>query len=132
VVNVPKGLKADLQNTAWEVSGGWVLTGEDASYTGVIPKRPFDPLKGDWGAFQVVGRYAELSVDPEAFPNFANPNNAASDAKSWAAGLNWYLNRNIRLNASYSYTRFTGGNGPGATVTAQPEKVFFTRVQLAF
>jgi phosphate-selective porin OprO/OprP len=132
VVNVPKGLKADLQNTAWEVSGGWVLTGEDASYTGIIPKRPFDPFKGDWGAFQVVGRYAELSVDPATFPNFANPNNSASDAKSWSAGLNWFLNRNIRLNASYAYTRFTGGNGPGATVTAQPEKVFFTRVQLAF
>ena len=25
---------ADLQNTAWEISAGWVLTGENASYTG--------------------------------------------------------------------------------------------------
>jgi phosphate-selective porin OprO/OprP len=132
VVNVPKGFKADLQNTAWEVSGGWVLTGEDASYTGVMPKHPFDPAKGDWGAFQVVGRFAQLNVDPATFPNFANPANSASEAKAWAAGLNWCLNRNIRVNASYYYTTFEGGNGASATVTKQPEKVFFTRMQLAF
>jgi phosphate-selective porin OprO/OprP len=132
VVNVPKGFRADLQNTAWEVSGGWVLTGEDASYTGVIPKHPFDPLKGDWGAVQVVGRFAELDVDPATFPNFANPANSASAARAWATGLNWVLNRNIRISASYSYTTFTGGTGASATVTKQPEKVFFTRVQLAF
>jgi phosphate-selective porin OprO/OprP len=132
VRNVPKGLTADLQNTAWEVSAGWVLTGEDASYTGIVPKHPFDPRKGQWGAFQVVGRYAELHVDPDTFPNFADPGVSASDARSWAAGLNWFLNSNIRVNASYSHTDFTGGNGPKATVTKQPEQVFFTRIQLVF
>jgi phosphate-selective porin OprO/OprP len=127
---------ADLQNTAWEISGGWVLTGEDATFNGVTPKHPFDPRNCQWGALQVVGRYADLAIDNAAFPLFANPA-SASEARSWAVGLNWYLNRNIRVNASYSHTSFTGGAGgspstaPGS-VSSHPEDVVFTRVQLSF
>ena len=55
-----------------------------------------------------------------------------ADARAWSVGLNWYLNRNIRVNASYSHTSFTGGHGPTATVTAYPENVLFTRIQLSF
>jgi phosphate-selective porin OprO/OprP len=132
VRNVPADLTAELRNTAWEISSGWVLTGEDASYNGIVPKRPFNPRNGDWGAFQIAGRYAQLHVDPDAFPDFSNPGVSASQARSWAVGMNWYLNRDIRINASYSHTAFAGGNGPNATVTKQPEQVFFTRVQLVF
>ncbi len=125
-----------LEHTAWQVTGSWVLTGEDASYAGVTPKNPFDPRNGNWGAFQLVGRYEQLDIDDDAFPLFANPATSASKAKAWSAGLNWYLNKNIRLNGSYSHTTFSGGGGAGATapaaVTRQPESVFFTRLQLAF
>jgi phosphate-selective porin OprO/OprP len=131
---------ADLQNTAWEISGGWVLTGEDASFTGVTPRHPFDPRNGQWGALQLVARYAELNVDKAAFPFFADPKASASGAQAWSVGLNWYLNKNIRVNGSYSHTAFTGGGtATGATalsapgsVTSHPEDVFFTRVQLSF
>ena len=123
---------ADLQNTAWEISGSWLLTGEDAAYSGVTPRHPFDPRNGGWGAWQLVARYAALDVDNAAFPKFANPKTSASAAWEWSAGVNWYLNKNIRLNASFSRTTFTGGNGTGSTVTKQPENAFFTRAQLAF
>jgi phosphate-selective porin OprO/OprP len=128
---------ADLKNTAWEISGGWVLTGEDASFNGVTPRHPFDPRNDGWGAVQLVARYEELNVDKAAFPNFANPATSASAAQAWAVGLNWYLNKNIRVNASYSRTTFTGGGTTAATtapnvVASHPEDVFFTRVQLAF
>ncbi len=130
---VAKGAaKTDLRNRAWDVTAGWVLTGESASYTGITPAHPFDPRKGQWGAVQIVGRYADLDVDNKAFPVFANPNTAASSAHAWSAGVNWFLNKNIRVNASYSHTIFAGGNGTGATVTKNPEDVFFTRVQLVF
>jgi phosphate-selective porin OprO and OprP len=129
-------VNADLHNTAWEISGGWVLTGENATFAGVTPLHPFDPHIGQWGALQVVARYAELNIDDAAFPLFANPGTSASAAQAWSAGLNWYLNKNIRLNASFSHTTFTGGGGAGtvspAIVTRQPENVFFTRIQLAF
>jgi phosphate-selective porin OprO/OprP len=137
VENTTSHATADLKNTAWEISGGWVLTGEDATFNGVTPKHSFDPRNGGWGALQVVGRYAELDVDKAAFPNFANPVTSASGAQAWAVGLNWYLNKDIRVNASYSHTTFTGGGTTAATtapnaIASHPEDVFFTRVQLSF
>ncbi|MFZ0828771.1 MAG: porin [Verrucomicrobiia bacterium] len=127
--------RAYLHNTAWEVSGGWVLTGESASFAGVTPLHPFDPHNGQWGALQVVGRFEELNIDTAAFPAFANPAASASAAQAWSAGLNWYLNKNLRINGSFSHTTFTGGgtgtSAPGV-VTHQPENVFFTRIQLSF
>lgn len=124
-----------LRNTGWQVAAGWVLTGEEATFHGVTPRKPFDPRAGKWGAFQVVGRYAELEIDDAAFPLYANPA-SASGAQAWAAGLNWYLNKNLMLKASYSRTTFTGGGGAGTTppasVTRQPEQVLFTRMQLSF
>jgi phosphate-selective porin OprO and OprP len=128
-----------LQNTAWEVSAGWVLTGEDAGYNGVTPLHPFSLHNGNWGAWQIVARYANLDVDDNAFKDgFASSSTtgtftaSASEARVWSIGLNWYLNRNIRLNTSYSRTDFTGGTGAGATITKQPENILFTRIQLAF
>jgi phosphate-selective porin OprO/OprP len=130
---------AELQNTAWEISGGWVLTGENATFAGVTPKHPFAPHNGQWGALQVVGRYEELNIDNDAFPFFANPAASASEARAWSVGLNWYLNQNIRVNASFSQTSFTGGNATGSAANTAPgsvadhtENVFFTRVQLCF
>jgi phosphate-selective porin OprO/OprP len=127
---------AGLENKAWQISGSWVLTGEDASYAGVVAKNPFDLKSGHWGAFQLVGRYAELDVDNAAFPVFSNPSTSASGAQAWSVGLNWYLNRDIRVNSSFSRTIFKGGGGAGATapatITRQPEEVMFTRLQLLF
>jgi phosphate-selective porin OprO and OprP len=129
---------ADVHNNAWEVSGGWVLTGEDASYNGVTPLHNFDPRNNDWGAWQIVARFAELNVDNDVFTSgLANPKASANEAQAWAFGLNWYLNKNIRANVSFSHTTFngyTGGQPKSGTlvVPAQDENVLFTRLQLAF
>ena len=130
----------DLQNTAWEITGGWVLTGEDSTYNGLIPKHPFDLHNGGWGAWQLVARYGELSVDDNAFVGatnirLADPTKNADGAQAWSIGLNWYLNKNIRANLSYSRTTFSNyGNNRFATGTtlAQPENVLFSRLQLSF
>jgi phosphate-selective porin OprO and OprP len=126
-----------LDNTAWQIAAGWVLTGEEAPYSGpVSPRHPFNPLNGNWGALQLVARYAELHIDDDAFPEFANPALSARSAQEWAVGLNWWLNRNVRVNTSFSHTTFNGGGGAGASapaaITRKDENVLFTRVQLAF
>ncbi|HEX3889949.1 MAG TPA: porin [Verrucomicrobiae bacterium] len=125
----------DLQNTAWEISAGWILTGETASYNGITPAHPFNLKDGQWGAWQIVARYADLDIDNAAFAA-ATPFAAAgsaSEAKAWSVGLNWYLNRDIRVNASFSRTTFErGGTAAPTAIVAQPENVFFTRIQLAF
>jgi phosphate-selective porin OprO/OprP len=127
---------ARLNHTAWHVAGSWVLTGEDASFTGIVPRHPFNPRKGGWGAWQLVARYSQLDIDPDAFPLFSNPDTSADSAKEVSVGLNWYLNRNIRFGTSFAHTEFEGGGGSGAgapaSVTRQDENVFFTRIQLAF
>ncbi|HEV2692559.1 MAG TPA: porin [Verrucomicrobiae bacterium] len=130
----------DVQNTAWEVTGSWVLTGEDASYNGVTPLHPFDPRINQWGAFQLVARYAGLDIDSDVFSGtsvtqLADPTKNASGAQAWSVGLNWYLNKNVRANLSYSHTAFdTFGASKIAAgnVGAQPESVIFSRLQLAF
>lgn len=127
----PTPASADIHNTAWEVTGGWVLTGENATYNGVNPRHPFDPLSNSWGALQLVGRFAQLHIDDDAFPLFANPTLSASGASAWSVGLNWYLNRNIRANLSFSHTWFAG-EATANPVTAKDENVLFTRMQLAF
>ena len=124
----------DLRNNAWEVAAGWVLTGEDATYNGVTPRHPFNLHGGGWGAWQIVARYAELDLDDAAL-NFASAG-SASKAKAWSAGLNWYVNRDIRVNASFARTTFDDIGGTGgtsnATITRQAENVIFTRIQISF
>jgi phosphate-selective porin OprO/OprP len=128
----------DVQNHAWEVAGSWLLTGEEASYNGITPRQNFDPRLNQWGAWQVVARYAELNVDSDVFKgssvntSLANPNVSADSAQAWAVGLNWYLNKNIRADLSFSHTTFGGYTGPKTGVAAQSENVLFTRIQLAF
>jgi len=129
---------ARLENAGWQVSGSWVLTGEDAGYAGaVIPRHAFNPLEGGWGAWQLAARYAELDIDRTAFPLFSDPSTSAHSADTWSVGLNWYLNRNVMMKTSFSHTAFHGGGASSSTtppgiVTRKDENVLFTRMQLAF
>jgi phosphate-selective porin OprO and OprP len=124
---------ADLQNTGWEVTASWLLTGEDASYGAITPNKPFDLRKNQWGALQLVARYGELDIDNRAFKGsvYADPTKSATGAQTWSAGLNWYLNKSIRANASFSHTEFDGPVTSG-NVAYKPENVVFSRLQLAF
>jgi phosphate-selective porin OprO and OprP len=123
------------RNTSWQIEGTWVLTGEDASYKGVTPKKNFDPHGGGWGAFDLVARYGVLDIDDDVFAgprSFASAANSASKARSWGVGLNWYLNRNIRAAVNYFHTDFQGGETGSNLVPKQNEQVFLTRLQLSF
>jgi phosphate-selective porin OprO and OprP len=122
--------EGDLQHRAWQIVGGYVLTGEDSSYRGVNPKKPFSLASNQWGALELVARYSHMELDDETFPNFANPATSASEADAYSFGLNWYANRNIRTSLNYIHTEFEGGEA--GTVTREDENAILTRVQLAF
>jgi phosphate-selective porin OprO and OprP len=130
------GLKAELQNKAWQVAAGYVLTGEKSSYAGVVPATNFDWSKGTWGAFEVTARLANLTVDDSAFPLYASPAASASEATAFGLGLNWYLSKAVVFKLDYYQTNFDFPPGAPAVsstpVLRQDEKSFITRFQLAF
>lgn len=123
-------LQTRADNRGWQVQGSWFLTGEDNSFRTVSPLHPFTLSEGGWGAFQAVARINQLTVDDRLFPLFANSDSSVSKATEWSVGLNWYLNRLVRLSADYSQTHYQGGGKNPAT--AQDEKAFISRVQLSF
>jgi phosphate-selective porin OprO and OprP len=124
------GLRATFDHRAWQLSGGVVLTGEAASYRGVLPGHPFTLGEAGWGALELTARYGRLDIDDDVFPLFADPAAAASAARSWGLGLNWYLTDNLKLVANYDHTTFDGG-APG-NLDREDEQAFFTRAQFSF
>ena len=125
------GAREALDHRAWQLTAGWVITGEDASYRGVArPNHPFTVGSAGWGAWELVARYGELDIDDDAFPVFADPNAVARNAQAWGLGVNWYLTSNFKLVANYTQTQFDGGAAAGAD--REDEKAFFTRAQFSF
>ena len=122
---------ATVNNNTWQVSASYVLTGEENTWKGIKPLNPFSLANNTWGAVEVAGRIGQLTLSDELFPSFATAA-SAKRASSWGAGLNWYLNRNIKVNLDYEQTHFRGGSTKGGAVTAQDEQIIFSRVQFGF
>jgi phosphate-selective porin OprO/OprP len=119
-----------LTNQAWQVSGGWVLTGERESYTSVSPDHPLDGSKsGGLGALELVARYGVLTTDAAAFPTFADPATQARRARAAGVGLNWRLTRGLLFAADYERTQL---DGPDAATVRHTEHAVLTRLQLGF
>jgi phosphate-selective porin OprO and OprP len=119
-----------LTSQAWQVSGGWVLTGERESYTGISPDHPLDGTKaGGLGALELVARYGVLQTDPSAFPLFADPATQPRRARAAGVGLNWRLTRGIVFATNYERTQLDGTAEASARST---EHAVLTRLQLGF
>jgi phosphate-selective porin OprO/OprP len=128
--DVVKGTVSEtLDHRSWQVAASWVLSGGEPTFRSVNPKKVFDPAAHTWGAWEVKARYSRLDLDDATFPLFANPATAIRSESSLGAGLNWYLNRNLRLLFDYEQTTFEGG---AATGDREDEKIFFSRFQIQF
>lgn len=130
VINKTK--TAHVRNEAWNLAGSFVLTGEKNSYAGVRPRNSFEPNRGfvHLGAVELALRYSQVTIGSNAFPVFANPNTAAQQADERGIGLNWYLNRFVKLTTDYEHTTFRM-----SLRTIKPlhnEDVLMSRIQLAF
>jgi phosphate-selective porin OprO/OprP len=117
--------------SAWQLAGAWVITGESTSWRGVLPSRSFDLEHGGAGAFEIVARYSRLNLDRDLFDGNAFLNGAlyAQDTKEWAIGLNWYLNRFVKLAFDYEHTDFSNASGNSDNPS---EGAFLTRLQLSY
>ncbi|HEY0947192.1 MAG TPA: porin [Opitutaceae bacterium] len=132
VRNTATGARSELQHDAWQVAAGYVLTGEDASYNGVVPRESFNPTAGTWGAFEVVGRVASLDLDDATFPIFASAATSATEVTSFGVGVNWYLTKSLRATVDYFQSDFKTQLTPTSALLRQDEKAVITRLQVAF
>ena len=121
-----------LTNEAWQTTGSVMLTGEHNAYSGVRPTHAFEPQKGvrHLGAFELALRYSQVRVDPHAFTTFANPKSSAQEATEIGYGLNWYLNKHVKLTTDYEHTVFKMSSS--SVTPLHNENVLMNRVQLAF
>ena len=127
--DVRQGLTRDsVQNRAWQLSTSYVLTGEPASQR-IVPRRALDPKSGGWGAVELTARYHTLELDEDFLTRWSTPANGVELARAWDTGVNWYLNRGVKLTAEYQEVRFRGGATDGDRPT---ERGVLTRVQVGF
>jgi phosphate-selective porin OprO/OprP len=146
------GTKRTLNHDAWQIAASYLITGEDASFKGVKPKRDFDLDKGGWGAWELVARYHELNLDPDTFRNkagtsyssniYADLSKSVKSAHSYDLGVNWYLNQDVKVALNYLHTTFDGGDivkgqtsidAAGTRVRdREDENAVFARFQIAY
>lgn len=152
--NIVSGTHKTLNHNAWNIGATYVLTGEDNSFKGIKPKNNFDLDKGTWGAWEVGLRYSALNLDDDTFkaPDgtgykgeakdvaSATTANAYSDrsvsaksAKTWTAGINWYLDQNTKFALNYLDTSFDGGAGSLSSLKdRKDERAIFGRLQISY
>jgi len=155
-------VKADV-NT-WYAEALWLVTGEkwaDSYKKGVFgsikPKNEFDLDKGNWGAWQLGLRVDGFNVKNTEIQGSNNSRfqgstvksggstdsfnalgqGAEGGAKSYTAGINWFINPNAKVLFNYTYTKFDYAFTPidiaGGTRTAlDDEKVVTVRTQFMF
>ncbi len=117
---------SEVTHTAWEVTGSYVLTGEPTSDRGVVPSRPFDPVRHQLGALQVAARHSRINLDPATFTlglASANSNRTAS-----ATGVAALLYANQYVKYVFSFERTVFDDDPHSK--RPPEHALVFRVQL--
>jgi phosphate-selective porin OprO/OprP len=97
---------ASPTNTAWEITGAFVLTGESASERGVVPSQPFDPSLRHFGAVQIMARYSRLDVDPSVFANGLAGAGASQTAGAAGVGVALYANQAVKFVLTFERTAF--------------------------
>ena len=125
VSNTTTSRTNDVSNTAWEVTGSAVLTGEPVSERGVVPTHRFEPSMHEWGAVQMVVRYSRLTVDPDAFAEGLAAEHASHSASATGVSVNWYFSSHVKYILSFERTVFD--EDPKAR--RAPEHALILRVQ---
>lgn len=98
----------DIDMDGWYIAITWIVTGEDKPLENRIkPNAPFDIEKGDWGAFELAFRVAQLSVDDDIFDlGIASAAANSNEVLTITFGVNWYLTRNFRVSPNIVFERY--------------------------
>ena len=130
----------------WTVEGSWILTGETRTYTPAglaetqagfgapVPSRPFS-LNGDsWGTWEVSARYSDTNLNWNT-TQLASTTQLAGvlggKERIAALGLNWYLNRNVRIMLDDNIVRVSKGTAALPDRDSQDFNILGLRFQFA-
>src|SRR5208283_4107046 len=125
-------VRRDIAFRAYQTEVSYILTGEKKSYGSPTPKRNFDPLHhGGWGAVELAVRLGDWEAENGIYTyGLASAATSPRHLHEWVGGVNWYLNRLLRISGDYGNTAFGGGAAGGGNKL--PEKTFIGRFQINF
>jgi phosphate-selective porin OprO/OprP len=115
----------------------FVLTGEShpyipaaAAYGGIIPVNPFSLSAGGWGAWEIAGRVSTMNLNDLLWTT----NGVAGGQQTiYTAGVNWYVNRNVRFMLDYLHGNIAKQVSPtDATDAGAKFNAVAMRTQVAF
>jgi phosphate-selective porin OprO/OprP len=134
----------------WYVEGSWIITGESRSYVASsltnetagwgapVPSRPFALDAESWGAWELVARYSSIDLNwrPTQIAVTGGSNQQLAGILGgkediFEIGLNWYLNRNVKLQTHFSFVSVEKGTAAILDRDNQDFNVLMTRLQFA-
>ena len=129
-------VRKDVAFRSWQVEASYIRTGEKKSFGSPSPKHPVFAFsgtgtrglgeRGNWRK----ARIRDSRVDQGLFTyGFASPTASPSFAREWVGGVNWYLNRILRISVDYAHTNFVGG---AVSADRAAERVILARFQINF
>lgn len=132
--------------SGWYVEGSWIITGETKAYSpsainnevggfnAPVPSRPFSFSGDSWGAFELVARYSNTDLNWHT-NQLATTSQLAGvlggEEQVIALGLNWYLNRNVRIMIDDNIIKVKKGTAAIPNRDGQDINVIGVRLQFA-
>src|SRR5580658_6003656 len=92
-------VRRNIAMRAYGVELSYILTGEKKGFGSPTPRRSFDPLHhGGWGAIEIAARVGDWEAEKGLY-NYGLVNSATSSRHlhEYVGGVNWYLNRLVRI-----------------------------------
>ncbi len=128
---IQKGtVRHEVQYRSWQVAASYIITGERKGFVSPTPRKIFDPLRGGWGALEIAARLGDFTADNGLFAyGYVDPTKSPRRLHEWVGGVNWYLNRLMRVSLDYGNTNFAGGAKNG---DRPAEHVILSRFQINF
>ena len=140
--NSPAGSLPALEFDGGYIEGSWVMTGEPRSYdTGEAafgapkPKHELSLKDGQYGAFELVGRYSHLNLNDKVTRGIAQSVTGGvfgGEQNVYAVGLNWYPNDFLRFMLDYDVINVDRLSTAGTTQIGRRYQSLALRAQAAF
>ena len=124
------------------VEGSWVITGEtraydtsEAAFGSPKPKHSLSLKDGQFGAFELVGRYSHLNLNDKVTRGIAQSVTGGTfggEQNVYSTGINWYPNDFLRFMLDYDIVNVDRLSTAGTTQIGRRYQAVALRAQAAF